>query len=349
MIKLLFEYIKKTLKYVGFSVFIYTLFCLITPFNDFLLNRSIDNQISYLNDILDAGYDDELQARFPEGKVFSNAILALSVIDYCNRHAAESNEYSAIVDNCIGRLLSEKSTSTFSPNMNPKYGMFYNGWTSFVLSSYRKSELFRYSSIQKEINLKSSEIKKRIISTQKDSMRILDSYHGYSWPADNLIGLISLENDTLRKKWLTTIFDAAEHESGLIHHFGDDAFQIRGSSQSMITYCLSEIDFLDIDGYNEKYKETFIDEYIGIQLVMENENGSNEMDADSGPVVFGYGASATIMNIKTQANLNRNQPKITWAVMNLISFPINLFGKKYLLLKKEPMLDLFMLWASTEL
>ena len=73
------------------------------------------------------------------------------------------------------------------------------------------------------------------------------------------------------------------------------------------------------------------------------------MDVDSGPVLFGYGASATIMNIKTQASLKKPNAKITWAAIHLISLPINIFEKKYLILKKEPMLDFFMLWSSTEL
>ena len=73
------------------------------------------------------------------------------------------------------------------------------------------------------------------------------------------------------------------------------------------------------------------------------------MDADSGPVIFGYGASATIMNIKTQASLKDSKSKITWAAMNTIALPINIFKKKYYILKQEPMLDLFMLWGSTEL
>ena len=104
-----------------------------------------------------------------------------------------------------------------------------------------------------------------------------------------------------------------------------------------------------IEEYNNSFKNTFIDDYFGIQLVKENEDGSNSMDVDSGPVLFGYGASGTIMNIKTQASINNGESKRTWAAMNSISFPINIFGKKYYLLKKEPMFDIFMLWGSVEL
>ena len=73
------------------------------------------------------------------------------------------------------------------------------------------------------------------------------------------------------------------------------------------------------------------------------------MDVDSGPVVFGYGASATVMNIKTQASRGNPKAKSTFAAMNLLGLPIHLFNKKYYLLKKEPMYDLFMLWGLVEL
>jgi hypothetical protein len=55
------------------------------------------------------------------------------------------------------------------------------------------------------------------------------------------------------------------------------------------------------------------------------------------------------MNIKTQASLGNEKSRITWAVMNTLALPVNIFNKKYYLMKKEPMLDLFMLWGSTEL
>jgi hypothetical protein len=73
------------------------------------------------------------------------------------------------------------------------------------------------------------------------------------------------------------------------------------------------------------------------------------MDVDSGPVVMGYGASATIMNIKAQACIGNTKSRISWAAINLIAVPINIFNKKFYLMKKEPMLDLFMLWGCTEL
>ncbi len=341
--------IKKTLKRIGIAILVYVFLCLITPFNKILRNRSIKNQINYLSNILDRGYDDEMQRRIPEGKLFSNALLALSTIEYCERNGKAHEKHAKVVDNCIIRIQTKRALGIFNPNIEPKYGMFYNGWSNYVYSSYIKSSLFNYSRIKDNVTEQKRIIESRLKSTQNDSLRILDTYREANWPADNLIGITSLSDSTLKKEWIKTIFESAKHPSGLIHHSGAYDSIIRGSSSAMITFCLNKSGYDYINNYNKEFKNKFIDEYLGIQLVQEHEDGSNSMDADSGPVIFGYGASATIMNIKTQASLKETKSKITWAAMNTIALPINIFKKKYYILKQEPMLDLFMLWGSTEL
>lgn len=341
--------IKKTFKYIGLVILTYVFLCLITPYINVLKNRSDKNQISYLSEIIDKGYDNTLQNRFPEGKIFSNALLALSTIEYCDNNRIFNEKYSKIVDKCIRRIQSKRAVQIFSESMSPKYGMFYNGWSNLVYSTYKGSQLFKYSEIQEIVSEASNEIEERIARTQNDSLRILDSYIGTNWPADNMIGISSISNDTLKAKWIEVIMSNAKHKSGLINHVSSNVSEIRGSSNAMITYCLGKSHYQDIEHYNEVFRSKLIDEYIGIQLVKENENGSNSMDVDSGPVVFGYGASATIMNIKAQASLGNEKSRLTWAAMNTLALPINIFNKKYYLMKKEPMLDLFMLWGSTEL
>jgi hypothetical protein len=303
--------IKKTIKYIAYTLIAYVLFCLLTPFNKHLRNRSIQNQISYLSRILDEGYDDKLQRRFPEGKLFSNSILALSTIEFCEKNGKQKIEYAKIVDRCINRIQSDRSVHVFNKNMSPEYGMFFNGWTNFVYTTYINSQLFKYSSISEKVIQSSQQIERSLIAIQKDSLRILDSYPSSNWPADNLIGAISLRDTRLQRDWINIIFEGATHQSGLINHVGSNQSKIRGSSNAMITYSLSKVDYKEFEEYNTKYKEIFVDDYLGIQLVKENEDASNDMDVDSGPVVLGYGASATIMNIKAQARLKNNKAKRT--------------------------------------
>lgn len=341
--------VRSILKYFFLCIIVYFIICFATPFNKYLRNRSVENQINYLSHILDQGYDDHLQSRYPEGKVFSNALLALSILEHCNKTENVNAKYSKTVDKCIQRLLSENSLKNFPAHISPPYGMFYNGWVNHVLVSYINSALFQFSEMQKEILTTSQMIELRFLSAQKDSIRLLDSYANAHWPADNLMGIVSIQDSVIGRLWLEKILLETYHPTKLINHAGDQQSIIRGSSSALMTYCLGKIPYPNLMQYNDRFKETFVDPYFGIQLVKENESGSDDSDYDSGPVIFGYGAAATIMNIKTQASLDDKKSKITWAFFNSISFPINLFHSKYYLFKQEPMFDLFMLWAAVEI
>ena len=275
--------------------------------------------------------------------------MALSTIEFCDKNKLANTKYANIVDKCIGRIESDRALSVFDTNLVPKYGAFYQGWSNLVYSTYAKSKLLEYSNISSVVALKAEAFETLIDSIQTDSLRIIETYTESNWPADNLIAIMSIGNKSLQSQWIDLLLKTSDHESGLINHSGSQRSIVRGSSTAMMTYCLNKSGYGDIEGYNDKFEEIFIDSYFGIQLVKENQDGSNIMDVDSGPVVFGYGASATIMNIKAQASLGKSSSRITWGAMNLISLPINIFRRKYLILKKEPMLDLFMLWASTEL
>ena len=59
----------------------YLIITLITPYNLFLQKRSIKNQITYIQSKMELGEDNVIQRRFPEGKIFSNALFALSIIN----------------------------------------------------------------------------------------------------------------------------------------------------------------------------------------------------------------------------------------------------------------------------
>lgn len=328
---------------------VYGVTCLATPFIKALRLRSIENQITFLSKLLEDGYDDVLQQRFPEGKMFSNALLGLSTIEYANHNEMYSKRYASLVDTCILRMLSKEARNGFDISMNPQYGMFYNGWTLLVINTYSQSPLSKYTEITEVLSSKSKEIEQRLQDAQEDSIHVLDTYSGSNWPADNLIGLVSLKNKYLQKDWLNTILKTTKDQEELIHHAGLNRHKARGSSSAMITYCLSKIAPAFAKEYNSIYRARFVDSFLRVDLVLEHTDGSNIMDVDSGPVIFGYGASATVMNIKTQASLGRINGRNSWAMMNLIGLPINLFGQKYYLLKQEPMLDLFLLWGAVEL
>jgi hypothetical protein len=339
----------RVFKILSATLLVYAAICVLTPFVATLRVRSIENQITYLSALLDDGYDDTLQEKFPEGKMFSNALLSLSIIEYADGNDIRSKHYASIVDKCISRMLSDEARISFDARMEPKYGMFYNGWTLLVINTYRDSKLSELSMIDETLAVESARIERRLQDAQNDTVRILDTYFGTNWPADNLIGIVPLKNGALKNDWLNVLLETTEDEDGLIHHAGFSPPVACGSSSALITYCLGKINPELAKDYNTAYRDKFVDSFLDIDLVLEHSDRSNVMDVDSGPVLFGYGASATVMNVKTQASLGRINGKCSWALLNLIGLPVNALGQKFYLLQQEPMLDLFLLWGAVEL
>ena len=327
----------------------YIVLALITPYIPLLRKRSIENQINYIEKRLQSGDDNLLQRRYPEGKVFSNAIFALSTIQYFD--SSSDTEAAKIIDNCIKRLLSERSKRVFDPTLNPKLGAFYNGWINLVLKEYIASSIFSQSAIQDIIIKQHRELSSNILHSVSDSLRYIETYTGGIWPADNLVCIASLDTnlDSLKKEWVHVLFEKTTTPSGLLHHVNSRPNEIRGSSQSLSIYFLNKVDPEIAIKKNEQFNDLLIDKILGIQFVREYKPPSQRgFDIDSGPILFNYGSVATIMNTKAQASLN-NDSRFTWAFLNLLGIPSNYLWEKNYLFKKELMFDIFMLWCSVEL
>jgi len=217
------------------------------------------------------------------------------------------------------------------------------------LSQYINSILFQHSQHQVGFIAAHDQITKRLVEAQGDSVHLLASYYDAIWPADNLACVASLsQKPALQKKWMGTIERSSTSALNLIHHYHESPEIARGSSQALINYLNATFDESRAKRNNKIYSDHFIKQYFALQLVKEYHDGG-EGDIDSGPLLFGYGSVATIVNIKTQAEVNDDQLKLTWGLLNAMGLPINLFGKKYYLFKQELIFDIFMLWCSVEL
>lgn len=289
--------------------------------------------------------------RYPEGKVFSNALFALSVIEFSGKDERINPVYASYVDRCINVLISDYSTKIFPSNGVLKYGAFYNGWTNFVLNKYIKSHLFDHSGIPEKVTEYNNSITQSIVKLQQDSLQLIDTYPGSVWPGDNMACIASLDNKyaDIKLDWYYKLLDSSSSDSILLDHVLGDRGEIRGSSQALCIYFLSQVDFDFAKCTNEYYTKLFVDRRLGGELVKEYLYENSYGDVDSGPIILGYGAVASIMNTKTQATLDMGNPSWTWGALNILGLPINIFGDKYYLGKKEEMFDIFMLWCSVSL
>lgn len=275
--------------------------------------------------------------------MFSNCIFALSLIDH------NEKEYTPIIDRSLERILSGIATQFFPSQLPLEFGAFYNGWANYTLKKYINSELFESSKYKEKFITAHKRLSYNLIKLQSDSIQLIETYPNSIWPADNIVCISSLpkEQFELKKKWLNLIQKKSTNELKLINHDHTNSSIARGSSQSLILYFLKELsEELSIES-NEIFKENYQDRILGINFIKEFEM-DGEQDVDSGPIILGYGSVATIMNIKTQSKYALKE-HTTWNFLNLLGLPINLFGRKSYLFKKELMFDIFMLWAATSL
>lgn len=325
-----------------------SIFCILqlsVPHSDFLLKKSIEGQISGISDRLESNEDIGLQARYPEGYVFANAIFALSVIE-SHEKGLVFNQPNLMVDKCIVKLLSNDCKARFNGGLDPKYGAFYNGWTGYVLNKYIRSGLFETSMIRNKVILEFKNVQNQILDVQCDSIKLLESYGGQVWPADNVVCMSILDPGYryLAINWFNKLPKAVDSE--MICHYYESNCEVRGASQALILYFLGAMNFKTVHIY-EKFRRDFVHEIAGIELVREFPLKGAE-DYDSGPVIFNIGSAATLMQVKTACLYGRCSPN-TWGLFNTIGFPLFLRGQKSYLLKKNMMFDIFMLWGAVSI
>jgi len=214
------------------SSLFYVLTCLSTPFSLALRDRSISNQINYINDRMIHGADEDLQDQYPEGYIFANALFALSLIE------ANDNRNCPIIDRCIDNLISDKAKATFENKYWNQYGAFYNGWVGYTLKKYIDSPIFENSSIPSKTFVGHSKLAYGTERGLKDSCVLIETYSDMIWPGDNFVCLASF--DTARYNSLSKCLDSLlieqKDKDGLYYHFVDNNEPLsRGSSQALIT------------------------------------------------------------------------------------------------------------------
>ncbi len=164
---------KKIIKFLIVFILLIIVINSSTPFVNFLLNRSIKNQITYLQQEFDNGLGEKLQSRYPEGQLFGNLLFALSLIKYSE---INNNIDVNIIEKAILRTTNETAKNNFTKDLPLEYGAFYNGWINFTLKKYIKSNIFQRSSRKQIFKKLYNHISNKITEVQKDSVQLLDLF-----------------------------------------------------------------------------------------------------------------------------------------------------------------------------
>lgn len=330
------------------------------------VNTGVYEQLQFLKRKFKENEGANLQQTYPEGYVFFNVLYGLSWVDFIKEIDEKSDVYIeglGEIESSITNLSSLDSKEIFDENLPLKYGVFYMGWTNYLLA--QRLELSSDSAID-SIHLKLYEKNCDDISTAFENSEVpyLETYNGLTWPADNLVAVASLtqyESIFKSKKynnqvseWVVKVKRTLKNDTKLIGHFYDSNTLLyseseRGSSQGLILIMLAEIDFEFGKSQFEIYKDKFLDFRLGLPGIREYPKGkTGSGDIDSGPVIWGIGAAASIVGQKV-FGIYGNAYIYSGLRNSIESFglSIDVNNEKKYLFGKVPIADSFIAWSNS--
>ena len=325
------------------------------------------DQIAHLHFIRDAirqHADSDMQEVYPEGYVFMNALYGLAWYNIIVQKPLENtiaNEAKKEIHSAWKRIHSAKGKSTFDSTLSIPYGAFYAGWDNYLLGS----KLLITKPAERDSNevlifRKNCESIARVLHNA--STPFPSSYENKAWPEDGVVCAASLgihdkifepEYHHALKLWVDHVKSTTK-DSSLIAHETDATTgklitSARGSSQSLMLIFLLDIDTAFARQQFNIYRKQFVDFTFGLPSIREYPIGTDGGgDIDSGPIIFGSGAAATIVGMRTMSLYN--EPTLAYAIRNSIEgfgMASSTGDSKNYLFAQFPIADAFIAWANT--
>jgi len=311
------------------------------------------------------GAGDDMQQLFPEGHVFFHALYGLgwgNLIEDLDRDSKIFKEGLHEMEIAINEIDSEKGRRIFEKDLTLPYGVFYGGWRNILLGKFL---MIQREERRSPIYVKRFELNCKLLAEAytKSETPYLESYTDQTWPADNVIGMASIgihdkilspKYEGLTADWLKQVKKNLDPNTGLIPHKssaskGESIEGARGSSQSLILNFLPEIDRKFANDQFTLYKALFLDYRLGLPGIREYPKGTAGLgDVDSGPVVWGIGASASIVGQRTMYKYG--EMAMYCGLRNSIEgfgVGLTLNKEKRFLFGALPMADAFIAWSNS--
>jgi hypothetical protein len=325
------------------------------------INYDLLCELRGLREALDGNADQEMQQLYPEGYLFFNALYGLSWCEFIKTLKPESALYKeghVEIQRAFEKIDSDRGRSIFDESLDLPYGSFYTGWSTYLLGKKLAVESIPGRD-QKEIYSFQQQCDKIAAAIQKDLYP--ETYYHQAWPADVVVCVasLSLHDRLFRPKYSTVINEWLGKVKqnldpiGLIPHAvtssGKSTGSSRGSSQSLMLNFLAEIDQSFAEDQFDLYKHHFLVYRFGLPGIREYPNGNIGVgDIDSGPVIAGIGAAASIVGFKTMNAYG--EIALGTAMRNSIEafgLPVTTSAQKKYLFGALPMADAFIAWGHS--
>jgi hypothetical protein len=328
------------------------------------IDADLLKQLNYIENSLDNGVAYEMQKQYPEGFFFSYLMYGLTWCELAKDLPEELLIKKKAIKEAIKSLSSLESVyckKSFTKNLTLPYGAFYFSWTNYLRAKILLlSNKFDERKTIENNFIQCCDVISNVI--YKSSSPFLESYPNQYWPADILPGITSLSlYDNLFdpkytksiEEWFTKVETKKEFGHSLFPHSVDSIGKAiqnnRGSSLGLVLILLKEIPQSYSDGLIQLYIRAYSSDFLGLPMIKEYSGNDEETeDIDSGPIIFGNGAVATIVGagvFKRYGILNISQKM--FQTIECVGFPYeNSESKKYCL-GKFPMADYFIAWVKS--
>ncbi len=329
------------------------------------LGPDVVPQLRFLGDSLRSGSGEKMQGLFPEGFFFAHTLYGLTWIEAGLRESSRTELHAEAIREAewaLERIDSPAGKAPFTKDMKPPYGVFYSGWSSWL----RGGILMIQSSEDRspaEVERFQADCPVLADAFDQNDMPFLSAYPGQAWPVDSVVAIAALRlHDSLFpprfeatiNRWLRMTRERLDPATGLIPHrvnpvTGEMIEGARGSSQSLIARFLIEVDPEWGRAQYALFRSQFIGSFLGVPGVREYPTGAGGFgDVDSGPLLFGFSASATVVAIgAAQVQGDCETASAIISTGEAVGLPIAWGGRKFYALGLLPVGDAFLAWAKS--
>nr|WP_067467112.1 hypothetical protein [Nocardia amamiensis] len=309
-------------------------------------------QLRFLRAELRSGLGEEMQGMFPEGYFFSHALYGLAWVDVARGDTTYRAEALREARWALESLGSPSGRAVFDARLRPAYGVFYVGWSSWLRGAV--IELAGAGAPETAQFTADCEALATAFGTDGP---FLAAYPGQAWPVDSVVAVAALRLhdrivgsrfEPVIAEWLTSARRHLDPATGLLPHQAAPLVEgARGSSQSVIQRFLPEIDAAWAGEQYSAFRRLFVDTPLGLPGVREYPHGQNGAgDVDSGPLVLGVSASATVVAIgAARVHGDRSLAGPLTGLGESLGVPVTLGNSKRYAFGALPVGDAFLAWS----
>ncbi|QQR87755.1 MAG: hypothetical protein IPJ76_05900 [Flavobacteriales bacterium] len=322
--------------------------------------EALQAQLTYLEPRMHAGLPNDMQKLFPEGRVFAQALYALSWCGLAERRAADDTlRLHALREArwAYDELNSAHSQRQFPISTPLPLGAFYAGWRNQVLAALVALDPSD-TAVAVAFDRESATIAAAFAGSASPYP---ESYTGQAWPADGVVALHSLrlherlrgaDHSAVIDRWVQLVRTRRDGRNMIPHKWSlvrDEFHQSgRGSSLALMNVFLPDIDSTLAAEQFDRWKSLFVMERFGVPAAREHPIGdASPGDIDSGPLILGFGPASTIVGAPA-CKRNGDVFHATECTRTVHGFGLaTCFNGQRYIFGALPIADLFIAWGRS--